>query len=64
MEVKDPVLGRKVPNIVLLQNQKLLCEALNDKLDNDKLLQENIRVQAQINEFMYTVLKTRELMHD
>ena len=31
-QVNDPILGKKVPNIVLLQNQKLLSEAVTNKL--------------------------------
>ena len=35
-ETKDPILGRKVPNIVFLQNQRLLKELVKEKLENDK----------------------------
>ena len=35
-ETKDPILGRKVPSIVFLQNQRLLKELVKEKLENDK----------------------------
>ena len=34
-EITDPILERRVPNIVFLQNQKLLKEALKEKLELD-----------------------------
>ena len=36
VEARDPILKKRVPNIVFLQNQKLLSEAMKDKLDDDE----------------------------
>ena len=56
-EVKDPILGKNVPNLVFLQNQKLLKEALKDKLELDKYEKENLVLQAQKTEYMYDMLR-------
>ena len=56
-EVKDPILGKNVPNLVFLQNQKLLKEALKDKLELDKREKKNLILQAQKTEYMYDMLR-------
>ena len=56
-EVRDPILGKEVPNLVFLQNQKLLKEALKDKLELDKREKKNLILQAQKTEYMHNMLR-------
>ena len=61
VSVKDPILDRDVPNIVLLQNQKLVSEAVKDKLQSDQDRKDQLRLRAQMNDFMYKLLREEGL---
>ena len=56
-ETKDPILGRKVPSIVFLRNIQLVKESMKEWLDNAKKKKEAIMLQAQLNEYMYAMLR-------
>ena len=53
----DSVLNKEVPSIVFLQNQKMLTDAWIEGLEQDEVKKQEIVRNAQINEFMYTILK-------
>ena len=56
-ETKDLILEKKVPHIVFLQNQKLMTDLLKDKLENDKEAKESLKQKAELNEYMYNIMK-------
>ena len=55
--MQDEILGRDVPSIVFLQNKKLMKEMLQDGFANDKQRKEELMRRAQMNEFIYTLMK-------
>ena len=56
-ETFDPILGRKVPSIVFIQNQKLLQESLKRKLDLDEFEKKFIYQSAESNETVHRMLR-------
>ena len=57
MELEDKVLGKKVPSIVFIQNQKLLKDAFKNELTNDARARKALRVQAQVNDYLFTMMR-------
>ena len=55
--MKDSVLGRDVPSIVFINNQRLIREScvLRMEHESDELVE--LKAQAEINEFLYRQLK-------
>ena len=51
--MQDPILERNVPNIVFLQNQRLLKEILKQKFKDEKMMKEVLVNRAQNNEHMF-----------
>ena len=60
-EIRDPILGHMVPNFVFLQNQKLLKEALKDKLELDDSQKSALLLHAQSTEYMHAVFRENGL---
>ena len=56
-ERQDPCLGRNVPVIVYIQNQKLIKDAVKNELTMNAQKKKAIIAQAQRNEYMYAILK-------
>ena len=46
-----------VPSFVFIQNKKLLKEKFDGKLTMNELKREEIMMQAQVNEYIYNMLK-------
>lgn len=64
VEIKDTILGRKVPQIVFTNNMRLLKNAIEsekDKLAHDALKRQELRACAQMNEFMFAMLRKNEI---
>ena len=57
INIKDNLLGKKVPSIVFIQNQKLITDAFREGLELDELKMTEIRARAQMNEYIYMMLK-------
>ena len=57
INIKDNLLGKKVPSIVFIQNQKLIIDAFREGLELDELKMTEIRARAQMNEYIYMMLK-------
>ena len=57
INIKDNLLGKKVPSIVFIQNQKLITDAFKEGLERDEIKMNEIRARAQINEHIYMMLK-------
>ena len=55
--MEDDILDKKVPVIVFIQNKKLLKDAVKNELEMDKGEREKLKAQAQMNEYLYSVLK-------
>ena len=55
--MEDDILDKKVPVIVFIQNKKLLKDAVKNELEMDKDEREKLKAQAQMNEYLYSVLK-------
>ena len=51
--LNDTILGRVVPNIVFINNQKLLKEACIKNLEFNSLQMMDLKAKAEANEFLY-----------
>ena len=51
------MLGKNVPSIVFIQNKRLLKDAVIEELQNNQDKSAQIRLKAQINEHVYSLLK-------
>ena len=58
----DTVLGRDVPRIVFVNNQKMLKEAYINRLNAEDNLRADLRKRAEANEFLYYRMKEIGLM--
>ena len=61
-EAIDSVLNRKVPSVVFIQNQKLLTKEWTDAMEIDAEKKKEIVRNAQINEYIYAMLKDNDLL--
>ena len=61
VEARDPILRKRVPNIVFLQNQKLLAEAMRGQLEYNEEVKEELVARAQFNEYFYDLLRSEEV---
>ena len=53
----DPITGNVVANVVFMKNERLLEEALTDNLEVNAQRKERLRVEAQMNEYVYHLMK-------
>ena len=51
--IKDRVLGRDVPSIVFINNQKLIKEAYIKRMEQNSDEIAELKAQAEINAFIY-----------
>ena len=64
MDMKDTILGRRVPQIVYINNLRLLKKSVErekDKLAHDALKRQELRACAQMNEFMFAMLRKNDI---
>ena len=62
--MKDSILGRRVPQFVYINNLRLLKKSVErekDKLAHDALKRQELRACAQMNEFMFAMLRKNEI---
>ena len=65
-ELKDTILGRKIPKIVYINNLTLFKNAVEkdrDKLAHDALKRQELRARAQMNEFMFAMLRKNHIAY-
>ena len=59
--VQDLVLGHKVPPIVFIKNKSLLKKIITNELENDEVMRQQVRLQAQYNEFIHATLRANKI---
>ena len=57
----DPLTSKKVPTVVFLQNHMLLVEAMKNNFALDSAYRHQLRLKAQMNEYMYYLLKQQRI---
>ena len=55
--VRDKVLDRNVSSFVYIMNNRLVKEAMQDKLELSETKKQEIRLKAQVNEYMNEMLR-------
>ena len=56
-EMIDPITGKVVANVVFMKNERLLEQALTDNLEMNAQRKEQLKVEAQMNEYLYSLMK-------
>ena len=58
---RDDILDKEVPSIVFLQNRKLLKDTVMESFKSDKHRKEEIMRRAQMNEFLYELMRKHKI---